>query len=69
MMNASHSSPIQVLVVEELEPIMETDLKAMAQENGMTIPIKGKEMGKFSRLFEYDPGMVREAVDQYLGLD
>jgi len=59
----------QVLVVEELEPVMETDLKAMAQENGITIPIKGKGMGRLSRLFEYDPGMVREAIAQFFGLD
>jgi indolepyruvate ferredoxin oxidoreductase alpha subunit len=52
----------KVLVVEELEPVMENDLKAIAQENGIMIPIKGKGMGRLSRLFEYDPGMVREAV-------
>jgi indolepyruvate ferredoxin oxidoreductase alpha subunit len=59
----------QVLVVEELEPIMETDLKAMAQENRITLPIKGKGIGRLSRLFEYDPAMVREAIAQYFGLD
>ncbi len=52
----------KVLVVEELEPVMENDLKAIAQENGIMIPIKGKGIGRLSRLFEYDPGMVREAV-------
>ena len=59
----------KVLVVEELEPIMENDLKAIAQENGITIPIKGKGVGRLSRLFEYDPGMVREAVAGYFGVD
>jgi indolepyruvate ferredoxin oxidoreductase alpha subunit len=59
----------KVLVVEELEPIMENDLKAMAQENGITIPIKGKGVAGLSRLFEYDPGMVRKAVAEYFGVD
>jgi len=59
----------KVLVVEELEPLMENDLKAMAQENGMTIPVKGKGVGQFSRLFEYDPRMVRTAVAEYFGMD
>ncbi len=59
----------KVLVVEELEPIIETELKAIAQENGLILPIKGKGVGRLSRLFEYDPGMVREGVAEYFGLD
>jgi len=58
----------KVLVVEELEPVMETDFKALAQENGITIPIKGKGVGGLSRLYEYDPGMVRQAVADYFGV-
>jgi indolepyruvate ferredoxin oxidoreductase alpha subunit len=59
----------KVLVVEELEPVMENDLRSIAQENGLTLPIKGKGVGRLSRLFEYDPGMVREAAAQYFGVD
>ena len=59
----------KVLVIEELEPVMENDLKAIAQENGITVPIKGKGVGRLSRLYEYDPGMVREAVAGFLGMD
>ncbi len=59
----------KVLVVEELEPVVETDLKAIAQENGITTPIKGKGVGRLSRLLEYDPGMVREAVADYFDVD
>ncbi len=59
----------KVLVVEELEPINETELKAMAQENGITIPIKGKGVGAFSRLFEYDPAMVRQTIADYFGIE
>lgn len=59
----------KVLVVEELEPVVENDLKAIAQESGITIPIKGKGIGGLSRLFEYDPGMVRKAIVEYFDLD
>jgi indolepyruvate ferredoxin oxidoreductase alpha subunit len=58
----------KVLVVEELDPIMETELKAIAQENGITIPIKGKGVGELSRLFEYDPGMVRKAIAEFFDI-
>ncbi|OPX36066.1 MAG: indolepyruvate ferredoxin oxidoreductase subunit alpha [Desulfobacteraceae bacterium 4484_190.1] len=59
----------KVLVVEELEPIIENELKAIAQESGITIPVKGKGTGGLSRLFEYDPGMVRNAIIEYFGCD
>lgn len=58
----------KVLVVEELEPINENELKAVAHENNLSVPIEGKGVGRFSRLYEYDPGMVREAVAQYFGI-
>ena len=59
----------KVLVVEELEPVNENDLKAIAQENGIIIPIKGKGVGGLSRLYEYDPGLVRQSIAEYFGLD
>lgn len=59
----------KVLVVEELEPVMENDLRAIAQEAGITIPIKGKGIGELSRLYEYDPGMVRRAVARFFDID
>ena len=59
----------KVLVVEELEPVNETALKAMAQENGLTLPIRGKGVGELSRLYEYDPGMVRGAIAEYFGIE
>jgi len=58
----------KVLVVEELEPVVENDLKAIAQENRITIPIKGKGVGALSRLYEYDPAMVRSAIAGYFGV-
>jgi len=59
----------KVLVVEELEPIVENDLKALAQEKGIAIPIQGKGVGGLSRLFEYDPRLVRGAVAAYFGVE
>ncbi|MFC1884702.1 indolepyruvate ferredoxin oxidoreductase subunit alpha [Thermodesulfobacteriota bacterium] len=59
----------KVLVVEELEPVFENDLKAMAHEEGLDVSIMGKGVGRFSRLLEYDPGMVRGAVAEFFGLD
>lgn len=58
----------KVLVVEELEPILETELKAIANESGLSISIKGKGVGGMSRLFEYDPAMVRKAVAEFVNI-
>lgn len=59
----------KVLVVEELEPFLEDAVKCIAQEEGLSVPIKGKGTGKLSRLFEYDPLMVKEAIAAYFGID
>jgi len=55
----------KVLVVEEGEPYMEEAVKALAQEAGTTLPIKGKDPALFSRLFEYDPALVRKCMAAY----
>jgi indolepyruvate ferredoxin oxidoreductase, alpha subunit len=59
----------KVLVVEELEPMMEQDLKAVAQEQGIAVPIVGKGVAGLSRLYEYDPRLVRGAVAACFGLE
>ncbi len=59
----------KVLVVEEGEPFMEEAVKAIAQESALTLPIQGKSPELFSRLFEYDPGMVREKMAVSFGVD
>jgi indolepyruvate ferredoxin oxidoreductase alpha subunit len=58
----------KVLVVEEGEPFMEEAVKAIAQEQGITISIKGKSDDLFSRLFEYDPAMVREKTAAFFNV-
>ncbi len=57
----------KVLVVEEGEPYMEEAVKAFAQEGeeGRTVLIKGKEKNLFSRLYEFNPALVRRCVAQY----
>jgi len=71
----------KVLVVEELEPIMEQAVRAIAQENGIKVQIVGKMAGKvpaksvdieppafLSRAFEYNPRLVRSAIAKTFGL-
>ncbi|MBV5267105.1 MAG: indolepyruvate ferredoxin oxidoreductase subunit alpha [Burkholderiaceae bacterium] len=58
----------KVLVVEEGEPYMEEAVKAFAQEAGLTLPINGKSKDLFSRLYEFNPRLVRQVVAAYFGV-
>ncbi len=58
----------KVLVAEEGEPVMEEAVKAFAQEAGLTLSIRGKAPDLFSRLYEFDPAMVRKAVAVFFDL-
>ncbi len=58
----------RVLVVEEGEPFMEETVKAFAQEAGLTLPIRGKGPGLFSRLYEFDPAMVKGVIAAFFGV-
>jgi indolepyruvate ferredoxin oxidoreductase alpha subunit len=58
----------KVLVVEEGEPFMEESVKAIAQEEGLTLSIRGKADDLFSRLYEFDPAMVRQVIARYFGV-
>ncbi|VEN74382.1 Indolepyruvate oxidoreductase subunit IorA [Candidatus Desulfarcum epimagneticum] len=58
----------KVLVVEEGEPYMEESVKAMAQEEGLTLPIRGKADDLFSRLYEFDPDMVARNMAAFFDL-
>jgi indolepyruvate ferredoxin oxidoreductase alpha subunit len=58
----------KVLVVEEGEPFMEEAIRAIAQAAALTLPIRGKGAGLFSRLYEYDPAMVRRVMAAYFAL-
>ncbi|MCC6159381.1 MAG: indolepyruvate ferredoxin oxidoreductase subunit alpha [Deltaproteobacteria bacterium] len=56
-----------VLVAEELEPILENDLKAIACDERLSIRVLGKGSAHFSRLGEFDPDGVRDAIRAALG--
>jgi len=58
----------KVLVAEEGEPYIEEGIKAFAQEARLTLPISGKGEGLFSRLYEFDPVMVKKVIASYFGL-
>ncbi len=55
----------KVLVVEEGEPVMEESVKVFAQEEKLTLPIKGKDKNLFSRLYEFNPAIVRQSIATY----
>lgn len=59
----------RVLIVEEGEPFMEEAVKAVAQENALTLPIAGKSEKLFSRLYEYNPAKVRESIAEFFDIE
>ncbi len=56
----------QVVVVEELEPFLETHARRIAQLNGIDVEILGKEQGYFERTFEYSTRIVIEAFSRVI---
>ncbi|MGY5875548.1 MAG: indolepyruvate ferredoxin oxidoreductase subunit alpha [Candidatus Thorarchaeota archaeon] len=56
----------QVIVVEELEPFLETHARRIAQLNGIDVEILGKEQGYFQRTFEYSTRIVIEAFSRVI---
>jgi indolepyruvate ferredoxin oxidoreductase alpha subunit len=53
-----------IIVVEELEPILEDQFKVIAHDIGSNIKIFGKSTGHFSRLYEYNPDIVANALSK-----
>jgi indolepyruvate ferredoxin oxidoreductase alpha subunit len=58
----------KILIVEEGEPYLEEGVKALAQEIGYTGSIRGKGADLFSRLYEFDPAMVRKNMAKYFNV-
>lgn len=56
----------RVLIVEELEPFIEDKVQAIAKKFNPALEVYGKHTGHFSRLYEYDPNVVREAVSKLI---
>lgn len=59
----------KILVVEEGEPFIEEMVKAIAQDQGRILDIKGKGEGFFSRLYEFDPEMVKGVIASYFRVE
>jgi len=68
MIKAFLKSCEKVLIIEEGEPYMEEAVKALAQEEKLTLPIRGKGKDLFSRLFEFNPADVRKCIAAYFGV-
>lgn len=58
-----------VLIVEELEPYLEEQIKKIAYENDIDVKIYGKGYGKFSRIYEYTPAIVYPTIAKFLGMN
>ncbi len=58
----------KVLVAEEGEPYLQEAVRNCAQRFGMILPIHGKGEGLFSKLYEFDPMMVKRVIASYFQL-
>jgi indolepyruvate ferredoxin oxidoreductase alpha subunit len=59
----------KVLVVEEGEPVMEEYVRSVAQTQKITCEIKGKHKDLLSRLYEFNPSIVRSAIAKFFGFE
>ncbi len=59
----------RLLVVEELEPFIEDKVTAIAKDVNPDLEIYGKHTGHFSRLYEYNPDIVRDALSDLIKLN
>jgi indolepyruvate ferredoxin oxidoreductase, alpha subunit len=59
----------RLLVVEELEPYLETEVRAVAQAIGARAEIFGKGDGWVPRMYELSPDRLRPAISRLLGLE
>ena len=56
-----------VVVVEELEPILERAVRAIAQHRSIQTKIVGKDDGAFPRLYEFDQAIVAAGLNMAMG--
>ncbi len=59
----------KILVVEELEPFLEDEIKILCKDLGKDIQVLGKASGHFSRMYEFDPLMVKKAIAKVLEME
>lgn len=58
-----------VAIVEELEPILEMQARALAQRSGIQVKVVGKADGVFPFHHEYDQALVAKGLAQAFGMD
>ena len=58
----------KVLVAEEGEPYLEESVRNCAHKASLMLPVHGKAEGLFSRLYEFDPAMVKKAIAAFFHL-
>ena len=54
----------EIIVVEELDPILENQIKTIAFDIRADVKIYGKSTNHFSRLYEYNPDIVTEVISK-----
>ncbi len=59
----------KILVIEELEPYLEEQIKRIAYENGLDVKIYGKGFEGLSRIYEYTPSIVYSAIAKFTGIE
>jgi indolepyruvate ferredoxin oxidoreductase alpha subunit len=51
-----------VIILEELDPYLEREIKSVVAEQGLSLKILGKESGHFPKTNEYNPDIVEEGI-------
>ncbi len=58
-----------VVIVEELEPILETSIRALVQHEGLTTDVRGKADGLLPRAHEFNEQIVAAGLSTALAID
>ncbi|MCJ2533220.1 MAG: indolepyruvate ferredoxin oxidoreductase subunit alpha [Candidatus Thermoplasmatota archaeon] len=58
-----------VVIVEELEPIIETSIRALVQHEGLTTNVRGKADGLLPRAHEFNEQIVTKGISTALAVD
>ncbi len=57
----------KVLILEELDPIVENEVRLLAQKNGLSVEIHGKNFAGLSTVGEYSLNKVGRAISEFTG--
>lgn len=58
----------EVLIVEEVEPIMEKEIKSLLYGSDINVKVHGKLTGDMPKTHEYTPRIVRKGLENVLGI-